>query len=372
MANTLVKKRMRVMLIALAILFGGIFAWKGISKILFMVYISRMQQTPTVSTAKVQRLPWPRTQPAVASLRAVRGVDVTTELAGMVQAIYFQPGSRVAAGELLVQLNADSDIATLQALQASTALANTVLLRDTAQYAVHAVSQATLDNDAANLKNLQAQTAAQAATVYKKTILAPFAGQLGISAINLGQYLNPGDKIVTLQQLDPIYADFYVPQQALATLKTGQPVVLTVDTFPGKTFQGVITTINPAIDTNTRNVEVEATLSNPTQQLLPGMFGSVAIDLGPPQPLLTVPVTAVSFNPYGSVVYVVNPDQTVTGKIVTTGEEEGDRVAVLRGLNEGDEIVTAGQLKLKNGVKVTINNTVPLSDSANPTVRNEH
>ena len=339
---------------------------------MFGYYMSHMKQIITVSTTTVQKAPWPQTEEAVATLRAVAGVDVTTELAGMVQTIYFKPGQTVEAGDILVQLKANSDIATLNALQANTALANITLIRDTAQFAAHAVSQATLDKDTATLKNLQAQTAAQAATVYKKTILAPFSGRLGISAINVGQYLSPGNKIVTLQQLNPVYADFYVPQQTLAQLKTGQTVKLSVDTFPGKIFEGKITTINPVVDNNTRNIQVEATLSNPGDALLPGMFAKATVILGKPKMYLTLPASAISFNPYGSVVYLLNRNLTVTQVFVTTGEEKGDRVAILQGIQEGDEVVTSGQLKLKNGVHVTVNNNTPMPDSATPPVNDEH
>lgn len=371
MAQANLRSRMLIMLITLGLIFGAIFLVKMVKKLIFGYYMSHHHENITVSTAKVTMTSWPKTQRAVATLRAVQGVDVTTELAGMVQAIYFTPGRMVEAGTLLVQLKANSDIATLNALQASTALANITLIRDSGQYAAHAISKATLDADAANLKNLQAQTAAQAAIVYKKSILAPFTGRLGISMVNPGQYLMPGDKIVTLQQLDPIYADFFVPQQMLPYLQKGQTITLTVDSFPGRTFLGKVTTINPSVDVTTRNIEVEATISNADNSLLPGMFASVIVALGKPEPYLTVPATAISFNPYGSAVFIVGSDMTVTQKFVTTGEEAGDRIAVLKGLKEGDEVVTAGQIKLKNGAHVAINNAVPIPDSAAPEVNNE-
>ena len=198
----------------------------------------------------------------------------------MVKYIYFTPGAAVQQGTVLVQLNADSDVAQLLALQATAELARITYERDKAQYAFKAVSKQTVDADIQNLKNAQAQVAQQAATVAKKTIRAPFTGRLGISAVNPGQYLNPGDKIVTLQTLDPIYVDFYLPQQALAQLQMGQAVAVTTDTFPHQIFNGKITTIDPAVDTSTRNVEVEATLSNPKYQLTPGMFAAAEVDTG--------------------------------------------------------------------------------------------
>lgn len=373
------KKRMTIMLICLFILFGNIFLYKMFVNFMIKKSIGNQLNIITVSAMEVPNSTWQPKLTASGSLRAIQGVDVTTELAGMVQKIYFKPGSQTTKNDVLVQLNADSDIARLQALEANVSLAKTTLSRDKAQYAIRAVSQQTLETDAANLKNLEAQVAEQAAIVAKKTLKAPFSGKLGINLINPGQYLNPGDKVVSLQSLNPIYADFYIPQQKLAALKLGQKVTITTSTFPKKTFKGSITTINPAIDINTRNIGVEATIDNPDETLVPGMFVSVEIVTGEPTAFLTIPQTAVSFNPYGDIVYIIHkvtkdnkPILTVTQHFVTTGETRGEQVKVLKGLKAGDMIVTSGQLKLKNGSEVVIDNSLAPSNNPAPDLKNNH
>ncbi|CEG58544.1 RND family efflux transporter MFP subunit [Legionella fallonii LLAP-10] len=368
------------MLVGVGILFGLIFGWKGIKAIMIKRYLSSMQRPAvTVSTMKVEYSSWQSRLKSVASLRALLGVNVTTELAGMVTTIYYTPGQKVNKGDLLVQLNAGTEIGQLRSLQAQVELAKITFRRDQAQFNVHAVSKQTVDTDEWNLKNLQAQVAQQAATVDKKTIRAPFSGYLGINNANPGQYLNPGDTITVLQSLDPIYADFYLPQQALAQLKLGQVVNIETDTFPGKIFKGKITTIQPIVDTATRNVQVEATLDNPKLKLKPGMFAQAEVDVGDAKEYLTVPQSAISFNPYGDIVFVVKDSGTKDAKkqpvlvvkevFVTVGDSRGDQVEILKGLQAGDIIVTSGQLKLKNGSSIVINNTIQPSNDAAPKVQ---
>jgi len=375
-------KRMRIMLISMGVLFGCIFAFQGFKALMIKRFIAANgSPTVTVSAMPATYSSWQPKLEAVGSLRAIHGVSVTTELAGMVKEINFTPGSFVQQGTVLVQLNADTDNAQLQSLQATADLQQLVYNRDKEQYTARAISKAVLDNDNANLKNALAQVAAQQATVDKKTIKAPFSGQLGISAIDPGEYLNVGDKIVTLQQLDPIYVDFYIPQQYLAIIKIGQSIKMTVDTFPDKTFTGKITTIDPLIDAATRNAEVEATVANPHMTLAPGMFASVNIITGKAQSYLTLPQTAISFNPYGDVAYVIEsqpvknkkdkPVLIAKQRFVTTGLTRGDQVAIVKGLKEGDMVVTSGQLNLKNGSKVIINNTVQPENDPNPTITDE-
>ncbi len=382
MKEKLNTKPMKIMLITLGVLFGGIFLYKAIIELMMKHYFAtHTNPVVTVSTMTVDYSTWQPQLKSVGSLRATLGVNVTAQLGGMIKAIYFKPGSIVQADTPLVQQNADSDIAQLQSLQANAELAKITYARDKAQYKVKAVSKQQVETDEQNLKSLTAQVAQQAAIVNKLTIKAPFSGRLGISQVNPGQYLNPGDAIVTLQSLDPIYVDFYLPQQALSQLQVGQNVVVTIDTFPGKQFGGKITTINPIVDTNTRNVEVEATLPNPNNLLTPGMFANVEVKAGKTASYLTVPQTAITFNPYGDIVFLVHPDGKdennqailkVQQIFVTTGEARGDQIAVLKGIKKGDMIVTSGQLKLKNGSIVKINNTVQPDDSPSPLVPNEH
>ena len=335
----------------------------------------------TVTAIKVQALEWQPQLSSVGTLVAVRGVDVSSEIAGMVRDVRFRSGDEVKSGQVLFALNADADLAQLHALQASADLAATVLARDEAQFAAQAISQAQLDNDRAELKSRRALAAQQQALLDKKTIRAPFPGKLGITAVNPGQFVNPGDKLVTLQTVDPIYVDFYVPQKQLAGLAVGQKLSLGSDAWPGAAFPARLTAISPKVDPVTRNVLVEATVANGKRQLLPGMFANVSLEQGERQRRLTLPQTAITYNPYGSTVFVLAPGQgkdapkddkgqpllVAQQVFVTTGATRGDQVAVLTGLKEGQTVVTSGQLKLKNGTPVVIDNKVQPANSAAPT-----
>lgn len=380
MENAKMKQKMLLMLFAVGVILASIFISKTIKGWLAYRAMLAQVQTTNVSAMKAGYSLWEPLIKASGSLRAVQGVSVTTELAGMVNTISFVPGSIVKQGDLLVQLNTDSDVAQLHSLQANAELAKVTYERDLAQYKIKGVSKATVDSDIANLKSTNALVEQQIATINKKTIRAPFTGRLGISAVNLGQYLSPGDKVVTLQQLDPIYADFYVPQQELSKLSVGMDVTIKSDTYPNQEFKGKITTVDPLVDASTRNVEVEATIQNPVFLLTPGMFASVRVIVGGAKKYLTLPQTAISFNPYGDVVYILNQKGIdKSGKtlyiakqsFVTTGEMRGDQVAVLNGLKENDIVVTSGQLKLKNDMPVVINNAVTPSNNPAPKVTNE-
>ena len=366
----------------------------------FFLHIQKLiasapKPTPqTVTATKVGSQDWQPALAAVGSVVPVRGVDVTTEIAGLVRELHFKSGQDVKKGDVLVELNADADKAQLASLEAAAELSATVLKRDKAQFEAQAIAQAQVDADAADLKSKRALAAQQQANIDKKTIRAPFSGKLGITTVNPGQYLNPGDKIVTLQTIDPIYVDFNLPQKQLGALQVGQVVNVTSDGFAGVVFPGKITAISPKVDTTTRNVVVEATLANPKRQLLPGMFANASVEVGEKKHYLTLPQTAITYNPYGSTVFVVltadeaaaaakaaasgasaaAPAQAASGNglvvqqtFVTTGETRGDQVAILKGLKEGQQVVTSGQLKLKNGTSVVIDNSVVPANSPNPT-----
>jgi membrane fusion protein (multidrug efflux system) len=333
-------------------------------------------QPPVVVTAiKAAKQEWQPQLNAVGSLRAVRGVDVTTEIAGLVREIRFKSGDEVKAGAVLVQLNADSDLATLASLKAAADLSQITLTRDRVQLAAEAISQAQVDGDAADLKSKRAQADSQQATIDKKTIRAPFAGRLGITLINPGQYLNPGDKVVTLQTIDPIYIDFNVPQQQVSEVAVGQAMTVASDAYPDQPFSGKVTAIDAKVDTDTRNVQIEATVANPKKQLLPGMFGRSAVDSGEKKSYLTLPQTAITYNPYGATVFIAvdkkdakgNPQLQAQQVFITPGPTRGDQVAILKGVSEGAMVVTSGQLKLKSGSPVRIDNSVQPLNAANPT-----
>ncbi|MDP3859073.1 MAG: efflux RND transporter periplasmic adaptor subunit [Stagnimonas sp.] len=405
--------------VVLVLIIGGIKAC-GVKQMMDG-YAAMGEPKSTVSTAKVAYDDWQPTLSAVGSLRAARGVDLAAEVSGLVETVQVRSGEDVQQGELLVQMVMDADHARLRALQADAELARSVEQRARKQLAAQAISQAQADSEAAKLKGAEAAVAEQLALVRKKAIKAPFPGRLGITTVNPGQYLNPGDKLVTLQQLDPVHVDFTVPQSALAQLKNGLTVTATTDSFPGVRFSGTVTAINPVVDASTRNVRVQATLKNPERKLLPGMFTNVVVATGAPQRYLTLPANAVSFNPYGETVFVVikrgeesavadnKPDdllQTEALKqadadlkaaaeaaakpegedakpaaapaapgegvlvarqvFIKTGPTRGDQVAVLSGLKEGDEVVTSGQIKLKNDTAIVINNELQPSSNPDP------
>ncbi len=327
---------------------------------------SAPQPAVVVTAMTAGKQEWQPQLKAVGSLRALRGVDVTTEIAGLVREIRFKSGDEVKSGAVLVQLNADSDLAQLASLKAAADLAQTTLTRDRVQLAAQAISQAQIDGDEADLKSKRAQAAAQQAIIDKKTIRAPFSGRLGITLVNPGQYLNPGDKVVTLQTIDPIYIDFNLPQQQIGGVAVGQTVTVLSDAFRGQSFDGKVTAIDAKVDTTTRNVQIEATVANPKRLLLPGMFARAAVDSGEKQSYLTLPQTAITYNPYGATVFVTAEKKDAKGHaelqaqqvFITPGPTRGDQVAILKGVSEGDTIVTSGQLKLKNGTPVRVDNSV--------------
>jgi membrane fusion protein (multidrug efflux system) len=295
-------------------------------------------------------------------------------VAGIVNEVSFESGGDVAAGAQIIRLIDADDVAKLHTLEAARDLAQTSYDRDQAQVQHQLISQAAFDVTSANLKSYQAQVAEQQAIVAKKTLRAPFAGHLGIRLVNAGQFINPGTAVVTLQALDPIFIDFSLPQQQLQQIKTGQAITTKVDAYPNISFPGRITTIDPKVDPATRNVAVRATLPNRDRKLLPGMFATAEIVTGQKQRYITLPQAAITFNPYGNVVFVVKQGKDAAGKetligqqtVVTTGATRGDQIAVLSGLKEGDVVVSAGQAKLQNGAPLIVNNTVLPSNDSNP------
>lgn len=362
-------KPMKKMIIYVLILFGVIFGIKFIHVMLrkYNEYERIKNNVVYVSAMPAKKALWQASVTAVGSSRTVEGVNVTAELGGMITLINFTPGKFVHQGDLLVQQDISTNIAQLHALQAQAAFAKITYERNLKQYQVGAVSQETLAGDESQFKATAANVAEQEATIAQKTIRAPFSGQLGISLVNLGQYINPGDPIVNLQTLSPIWIDFFLPQQQLHDVSLGKRVLVTVDTYPNQKFYGNITTINPMVDEDVRNVKVEATLANKDGKILPGMFVNITLNQGKAKSYVTLPQTAISFNPYGDVVFTLKKtsrilkNQTVweaKANIVTTGASHGTDILVLKGVNPGDMIVTAGQLKLTNGSMVIINNNL--------------
>jgi membrane fusion protein (multidrug efflux system) len=369
-------KRMAIMLIMTGLIFGAVFGFQVFKAKMIaqaMAALSNPPQTVSTTTAALQE--WRPQLEAVGSIRAVNGANLSSQASGIVAAIHFESGADVEASAPLLELSTNDDVAHLEALKATTELSRITYERDSKLVKTNAVSAQTVDTDKWTLKNNEAQVEQQQALIDYKSIKAPFSGRLGIRQVDLGQYLAAGTTIVTLQQLDPVYVDFFLPQQALAQIKVGQRLVGKIDTFPGQEFDGQISAINSLVDAATRNVQVRGTLKNPDHRLLPGMFATVDIDSGSPQRLVTLPQTAIVYNSYGNLVYVIDvkgkdakgqPQPVAHQTFVTTGQTRGDQVALLTGVNEGDVIVTAGQLKLRNDTPVVVNNAVQPSNDVDP------
>ncbi len=368
-------KRLIIMLALVGIVFGLVFGYGVIRSVMIGKFLATLANPPqTVATITAEATPWQATISSVGSLTAINGADISSEVSGIVDTINFKSGDEVKAGTLLATLRPNNDQAVLAQLQATAKLDEITYQRDVKQLAADAVSQSQVDTDRATLQTAKAQVQAQLAEMDEKQIKAPFDGTLGIRQVDVGQFLSAGTQIVTLQQLNPLFVDFYIPEQDLADISVGQSVSLGIDTFPGQVFTGKISAVNSAIDKTTRTMQVRATIQNDKLMLKPGMFATVSIDVGQPQNLITLPQAAITYNPYGDTVYVVTDNKDKNGKdvltaqqqFVETGDTRGDQISITKGLNAGDVVVTAGQLKLRKGSLVTINNDIQMSNDPNP------
>jgi len=367
-------KRLLIVLLALGLLFGGIFGWKYYQAG-EQARLAAMPPPPaTVAAAKVRQEQWLPYLETVGSLTAVQGIEVTSEVAGQVSAIHFRSGQPVKRGELLLQLDDSVDQADLAGLQAEQYLAQLQFERNARLVKERSVSRAEYDNARANLEAARARVAAKQASITKKAIRAPFDGRLGIRRVDLGQYLPPGAAIVPLQVLHPIYLDATLPERRLAEVSVGQTVEVQVQAYPGEPFAGTLSAINPGIDPASRSVKLRATLDNPDGRLRPGMFAEVRLRLPRIEPVLTLPQTAISYNPYGASVFVIAPqgDQLVVEtRQVETGEVRDGRVVIVSGVREGEQVVSAGQVKLRSGMAVTIDNRISLDGLDSPAPREQ-
>jgi membrane fusion protein, multidrug efflux system len=368
-------KRMVIMLLVVGLLLGGIFGFIRFKSQMTKKYImAGGVPVQTVSTTTANAMDWISGLAAVGTVRAVQGVEVSPEIAGIVDKIYFHQGDAVKAGAPLVQLRDSEERSKLQSLTSTADLARLTYNRDLAQLRIHAVSQQTVDDDKSKLDIALAHITEQQVLIAKKRILAPFDGQLGLRNIDLGQYLNVGTAIVSLQALHHVYVDFFMPQQTLSALRKGMQVTVKTDVYPEQVFAGEVSVISPKVDEKTRNVKVRATLVNPGHKLLPGLYVTVDIATNRSQHAITLPRTAISFNPYGALVYrVENAGKDDKGQakllakqvFVTTGEARGDQIAVTDGIKDGDTIITSGQIKLRNGSPIRVDNSVqPKNDAA--------
>jgi len=325
----------------------------------------------TVSTAVVHEEKWPDTLTAVGSISAKQGVTLSPEIAGTVSEIAFESGAVVDKGDLLVRLNTSLEEAQLRAIEAQVELARVNTDRVRQLRINNTVSQSELDTAEAALKQQQGNADAIRATIEKKTIRAPFAGQLGIRLVNLGELLDVGKPIVSVQALSPVYCDFSLPQQDLARLKTGLQVQVTSDSYPGQIFEGTLTAMNPDLDQTTRSVQLQATFENAEKRLQPGMFVRAEVVFPEEQTVLAVPSTAILSEPFGDSVYVIetnatNSTLTARQQFVHTGRTRGDFISVGSGLTAGERVVSAGLFKLHNGTRVQENNTDTPKPSMSP------
>jgi membrane fusion protein (multidrug efflux system) len=362
------KKRIIITLVGLAVVIGILGGIKGLQIDRMIAQGSQMVPPPEPVTTAVARMEaWESVLISVGSLAAVQGVTVTAELAGKIVNIAFKPGTLARAGDLLVQQDTSSEEAQLRATEATVALAKLNLERLGKLLSERTISQSQFDNADAQFKQAVAQSDNIRATIAKKTIRASFAGRLGIRLVNVGQMLNPGDAIVSLQSLDPIFVDFLLPQQQLAQVQTGLPVRVVTDALPGEVVDGKITAINPQVDSATRNIRIQATIPNAEERLRPGMFVNVAVVLPAKTKVLCIPATSVLYAPYSDSVFVVEEKtdeksgkagKAVRQQFAQLGEKRGDFVAIVSGLKEGDTVVTTGVFKLRNGQSVIEDNTL--------------
>jgi len=345
------------------VVFGGIFGFKYYMGMKFMQMASKPRPPAVVASAKVETQNWQPYLRAVGSLVARDGVEVTGQVDGQVRAINFDSGQTVKKGDVLVQLDDKVDQAILAGLIAERQLAEVEFRRQARLLKQKSTSQSTYDTAQATLNKAKAAVTAEHARIDQMAVRAPFSGVLGIRKVNLGEYLKAGAAIVPLQALDPIYVDFSLPERYLSELSSGQKVQVQVQAYPAQTFEGTISAISAKVDQATRNVQVRATLANADAKLKPGMFAEARVVLPARQGVLTLPRTAITYNPYGDAVFVIEHKdgrQIVMSRQVETGTARDGRVEIVKGLKEGEEVVAAGQVKLRNGAPVKVDNSVKL------------
>lgn len=371
------KKRIVFVVLGLVILIAALSAIKAMQINAMIDQGKKFVPPPeTVTTAVAKSESWEVALGAVGSLTAVQGVTVGAEMLGKVVEIAFESGANVKRGDLLVRQDASSEEAQLPGAVAQASQTRSALERDAKMLEEQIISRAAYDTSVAKHEQAKAQAANLRAIIGKKTIRAPFSGRLGIRQVNLGQILREGDPIVTLQSLDPIYVNFTLPQQELPRLVPGLTVRVTCDCLPGSAIEGRITAVNPLVDAETRNVAVQATVANRAEKLRPGMFVNVAVGLPARQQVLAIPATAVLYAPYGDSVFVVGDDKQGKGgnavrqQFVRLGEKRGDFVAVAGGLMAGDNVVSTGVFKLRNGQAVVVDNRLAPPFRENPKPEN--
>lgn len=366
----MLRRRMLIMLgvvLLIVLLLGG---YKAFSIYQQIQVFSQPKPAVSVAVATVVEQPWQQRLPAVGSLKALQGVNLSLEVAGTVKDVQFESGQNVKAGQPLVQLDSAVESALLETAQADLGLAQLDYGRGSQLVGSQAISKGEFDRLSAQLQKNKATVNQLKASLAKKHIVAPFSGTIGIRQVDVGDYLASGTVIATLQDLSSLYVDFYIPEHSVPRVALGQAVQVEVSAYPGEQFPGSISAINPKVENSTRNVLVRATLANPDGKLLPGMFTSLNVLLPNPAPQIVVPESAITYTLYGNSVYAVTEKKTDAGEVekdadgkplliaerrfVETGERRGGLVLVSKGLKAGEQVVSAGQLKLDNGTPIAI------------------
>ncbi|MBA1198864.1 efflux RND transporter periplasmic adaptor subunit [Pseudomonas plecoglossicida] len=378
----MLRRRMLIMLaivLLIVLILGG---YKAFSIYQQIQMFTAPKPPVSVAAATAEQRPWQQRLPAVGSLKALQGVELSLEQAGTVKSLHFESGQQVKQGQLLLQLDSDQEAALLGTAQADLGLAKVDYGRGSQLVGDQAISRGEFDRLTAQYRRNQAVVDQLKASLQKKSIKAPFSGTIGIRQVDIGDFLASGTVIATLQDLSSLYVDFNMPEQSLPQLALGQKVLLQVAAFPGQTFNATLSAINPKVDENTRNLLVRASLANPDGKLLPGMFASLLVLLPDPQPQVVVPESAITYTLYGNSVYVVSPKQNADGqpentadgkpqliaeqRTIRTGERRDGVVVVSEGLKAGERVVSAGQLKLTPGAAIQITEQASTTPASAP------
>jgi membrane fusion protein (multidrug efflux system) len=374
----MLRRRMLIMLGVVLLIVVILGAYKAFSVYTMIQGFSAPKPPVNVAVATATERPWQARLPTVGTLKALQGVDLSLETDGTVTDVQFQSGQKVKAGQPIVQLDSAVETALLETAQADLGLAQVDYSRGSQLVGSQAISKGEFDRLSAVLKKSKAQVNQLKAALGKKSILAPFSGTIGIRQVDVGDYVATGTMIATLQDISSLYVDFFVPEQSVPKIAIGQPVQIIVAAYPGENFPGTITAINPKVENSTRNVQVRAKLANPDGKLLPGMFASLEVLLPDPQPRIVVPESAITYTLYGNSVYVVAQKKAEDGTVekdakgqpvliaerrfVETGERRDAQVMVTKGVQNGEQVVTAGQIKLDNGAHIAISDDKTLSE----------
>ena len=378
----MLRRRMLIMLGVVLLIVLLLAGYKAFSIYQQIQVFSKPKPPVSVAVATAVEQPWQQRLPSVGTLKALQGVNLSLEIAGTVKDVQFESGQKVKAGQPLLQLDSAVESALLETARADLGLAQLDFGRGAQLVDSRAISKGEYDRLSAVLQKNKATVNQLNASLAKKRILAPFSGTIGIRQVDVGDYLASGTKIATLQDLSSLYADFYVPEQAVPKLAIGQPVQFTVAAYPGQNFAGKISAINPIVESTTRNILVRATLANPDGKLLPGMFASLEVLLPNPQKHIVVPESAITYTLYGNSVYVVGQKKAEDGSVakdengqplliaerrfVETGERRDGLVMINKGVQSGEQVVTAGQIKLDNGAPIAISDDKTLGEQNSP------